>query len=341
MTNWERRLGYFWLFTGLITAVAFLSPGMFSTIAFLLIVTIIGVPIAFALNSLPSLFLYLTAMLPIYLLLRWYSRGVAALVSLATVVGVMITIPLIANHLLEERVTSMISDDFGAPIILPANSQVALLHGYHQTAELPEQCERDCQRMLLSGTARQVLIGNTAALHEPTQLYRYWIDEERDACSPSILSDVRAENEDVGKNAPFPRPFLSDKLYMKRPYRCIYRKTASLNEADAVLAQRFLPDRHNAALIAGRFDPRFGSIDHFDWKAAFVRENGRLERVMKRSRVTARPLAVPLQINPPFWFDVKTPGSWRRGKPIAAGLEQTAYLSELIKNDVRVRDLVD
>lgn len=276
MARGERWLIDIWVVAAIWTLLSFAIYQLPNMIVVVLMLIGIGVPLAMLLSALPTVFLYMTAAAPIYLLLRRRSRVLAGVVAAIGVAAVATVLPLRANDRLEREVRDFARNDRGEPMLLPSGNVVAYLSSYGASFDWNRYgCEDVCQRLLLSGAAREVLLGDVAALDGKAAMTRYWIAPAKGPCPKARLSPVYADERDVGKDAPFPRPFLSSKLgEIFGDGNCLYEGRVTIDAADVVLVSSY--DYGRAASVAEhRFDPRLGYFLRRDYVAIQVRtQNG-------------------------------------------------------------------
>jgi hypothetical protein len=320
--------------------MALTMTGLTSLIVFVLMITIIGFPIAFLLLQFSTAFLYLSASLPFYLLFRRKSRRIAAAISIITTLAVMTAIPLIVNSKLAEKLALISSKDGGMAINVPKDSTVAVLTAYAPYSSDTE-CEDDCQRLLFSGVAHAVIRGHVSALHDKSaKLQRYWLGPAMGPCHPAPMTMARAMPEDVGNY--FPLPLLQEKA--RDAYgdgKCFFAQKVQLTEADVILARDDYafgkPERQRPE----QADLRFMRLDRNQWVGVWTRSKGGLPQAMKQSYASAHKLAVPLQFAAPFVFDVYSSAQWHTNGLIEVGRQPAYGLAIFITNDTRVRGFTD
>lgn len=335
-TRFEKRLACLWLIAAFWTILCFFATGLTSLISFILIMTIIGIPLALLLGLLPTLLLYLTAAAPVYLLFRKRSRLLGAIVSVVLAGAAGIGLPVAVNRQLADRVTAATSNDSGGPLKVPEGSTLAYLSDYRFGSNI--ECEDYCQRLLFSGTARTVIRGSIDALgNKSTQLRRYWLGPAKGPCRPAQMTPARADERDVGHY--FPLPLLQQKA--QQAYgegKCFFEAKATLDEADLTFARSDFAGDH-ADNGREKIDLRLTRMLHHRWVAIYARSGPGSRQVMRLSNVAAVRLAVPLRLEAPFIFDTKSPGQWASDGIIERGRLAAYGLGEFVTNDVRVRGL--
>jgi hypothetical protein len=337
-TRFEKWLVCLWLIAAVWTMLSFFAVGLTSIIMFILMVTLVGIPLAFLLGLLPTVLLYLTGAAPIYLLFRKRSRALGVIVSIVLIGAVGIALPIVVNQKLTESVAAATLHDGGGPVEAPKGGIIAYLSAYGPFGSDIE-CEDYCQRLLFSGAARAVIRGNVEALAKrPTVLRRYWLGPAEGPCHPAKMTPARASEEDVGRY--FPVPFLQQKA--QQAYgegQCFFEAKATLDEADLTFARDdFAGERsHNDG--KPRIDLRLFKVLQQRWIATYKHSGTTQKQVMRVSHAVAARLAVPLRLEAPFVFDTYTPGHWATDGIIERGRWAKYGLSEFLVNDVRVRGL--
>jgi hypothetical protein len=339
--NKAEKIGlWLWVAAGIWTITAFAVTDLTSLLLFLLMISVIGLPVALLLPLLPSAFLYLSASAPLYLLLRRKSRRIAAAFSIGTTLAIMTAIPVIVNNKLAKQLVPMTSKDGGAAINVPSDSVVAVLSAYSPSSSDTE-CEEYCQRLLFSGVARAVIRGHVSALDKKSsKLQRYWLGPAKGPCRPAPMTKAYAMPQDIGHN--YPGRLLQERA--RDAYadgKCFFAQTARLAEADVVLAgdhfalemlERQRPDQPDLRLM---------QLDSHQWIGTWTRHKGGFRPAMRQSYASARKLEVPLLFDAPFTFDVYSPAQWRTDGLIEVGQKPPYGLAVFITNDTRVRGFKD
>lgn len=319
------------------TAISFLLGGLASLVMFLLMISIIGFPVAWLLSQSATVAFYLVASAPLYLLLRRWSRAAAAVIALGTSIGWATLVALKMNESAEAKVRAFIAKDTGGPVALQPGRRVARLYSWGKGFNWDNGCEDHCQRLLFSGVASEVLLGDLSAMQGKAALKRYRLDRSDGSCGPQRVTPAYADERDVARDF-FPRPLLSEKLAeINRQGRCLSEATANIREADYILFEQFQPNLRGSDHRA--FDPGMGQVSGLERKAVYQVGPDGFRTLFQRSYAVAPRLAVPLQIEMPFTFDTYVPGHWRTNGVLFAGNRGTAYLSELITNDLAVSGL--
>jgi hypothetical protein len=336
----ERWLLILWVAAIFWTLLAFVFPSLSSTVVVILTMLMVTIPVAMLLLFFPTLALYMTAGAPIYFLLRNKSRAVAFAAAFAVVAVPAFTIPIWANRTLEAEVARLGQRNYGGPITLPAGKNLAYLYDYGEGFDWDVGCDEQCQRLLFSGVADSVLLGDTSALKTGGKLKRYWLESSRVPCPFARLTKAYTDERELGRNAPYPRPLLADYFQRRANYtECWLEASAQLEQADVILAHwpSSIPKRH--AVLADRLDPRPIAAAETSEVAIYVRQPGQLRRVMRQTHASANLFRVPLLLDAPFVFATYTPGGWARSGVVAAGRQPEFGLQAFLKNDLTVRDL--
>ena len=334
LTRGERWLAWLWLIATIWTAIAFFATGLASLITFILLITIIGIPL---IALLPTVFLYMTAAAPIYLLLRRRSRLIGGVFSVLFVGSLAIVLPTVANRTMSERAEAATVYDGGELVKAQSGSVIAFLSGYGPAIG-DGGCDGYCQRLIFSGVARAVIRGNVDALKgKRTELWRYWIGPAKGKCRPAKMTPDRAEMQDIGSY--LPPPLLQQKAQQAyREGKCFFQAKAALGEADLILAQDNFVGTPLNRRPAIQVDFRPPQVSQ-SWVAIYSRSGAGHRQVMKATHILADRLAVPLRLEAPFQFDTYTPGHWTTNGRIERGRAAEYGLSAFLTNDVRVRGL--
>ena len=342
-TKGERWLLGLWIFALAWTALAFADPGLTSSVTYILILLIVTFPLGMLLLFLPTVALYLTIGAPIYIGLRRYSRRIACVVAAVIVLIPGFMIPINANRAIADQVTTIGQPARWAPVPVLPGQNVAYLYSYGPDSTGDYGCEDHCQRLLFTGVAGRVLLGDVASLKSGSGLKQYWLARSTRQCPTERFTDAYADERDMGRSAPFPRPLLTNYLRIQsNGDKCLYEAPAMLSEADIVLAQWFRPVGKVETIWAGRFDPRLGAVDSQSGAAIYRVRAGKLQRIRKKTYASALLLRVPLALDAPgisFVSGAKVSGRWSRSGSIERGEEPEFGLSKFITNDLSIRGL--
>lgn len=345
MTRLERRLFKLWLAVTVLTAVRW----FLGWIAVLLIFTGIGIPLASLLEVMPTVWLYATAFLLVYVPLRRtvqrpaFTPPVLAGLAAAIVVVFAFAVPLLANRLIERRAVAIMAGDMGAPPLIEPMDSVAIL--VDAGLGPPDgKCWDECQRLLFSGLARHVLHGSLDALgnleRSPTPLVRHSIVPFERGCDNALLYPTYASRAEW-RGRP-PPPLLWEKLADFAARRLCFRSDRTRDaRADLYLVSTYNFDPRRQRRDYPLFDLRLAPIEPFQRREVFRRQNERLVPLMRRTQLTFSRLAAPLRLTPPFTFDTHTPGHWTYRSTEQRGLPPSydEMMGHWLRNDVRVTGL--
>lgn len=335
LEKWLKRL----LLAALFNTCIWLS-GMGCLLQAALIVSIIGVPLALFLTASPTILLYMLIGLPLWLLVR--RRGLEAAIAAAAVpmLAVAVLVPLWANRRIDAQAAALVGRDHGGPLRLPTGKAVAWLEPQDRPGAA--ECGEICQRLLFSGTARMVLVGEPGALSGAAPLTAWYIGPRRGPCRPPALPAVLATPEDLGmEHIGVRRPSLSSRLAaVYGDGQCLFAEPRGIGTADIVLvSERFagasLTDP-NAA-----FDLQLVRVDRFGRIRILIRRNGRLVELVRRSRGVAYRLTGLLALTPPSGDDSGSrPGHWSWDTR-ELGDRKRYWIGQFVLNPLWVGGLVD
>jgi hypothetical protein len=348
MKRTERWVIWLWILSLLAAATAVFAPGLYNFLTIFLILVLVGIPLAYILQILPTLALWLTLAAPAWLLLRRrgpLAASAGALLGVASAAAVLGGFPRLANRGIDARLDAMMADDRAEPVTLPPGALMAVLEN-HDPGATPD-CNWHCQRLLFSGAATEVMLGTPDALKRPDAvLPRYWIGPAQGPCIWPKLPNLFADYEDLGiadsadPRMPTPPPVLSQAISrLAGDGRCLFRGQGRLTRAAVVI----LP-----MILLGKTRPT-GSMDfsldpvasiYGSRQEVLVRRQGRLTTAWRQTFVRAAPMAVPLNVQPYEAFDIKTQGGWRREQR-ERGKISGVSLHQIFTNDLVVRGLVD
>lgn len=332
LEKWLRRL----LLASAVNTMLWLS-GLGCLVQALLLVSIIGIPLALFLAASPTILLYLLIGLPLWLVFRRRSIDVAVAAAAAPMLAVAVLVPLWANRKVEAEAKAWKSGDRGGPLRLPTGRSVALL----DSDDAPGVCGEMCQRLLFSGAARMVLVGRPAALNGAAPLTAWFIAPNRGPCRPPSLPALRAQKQDLGFDMIGEHlPYLSSRLAAVYGVgHCLFAETRRIDSADIVLSDEYIG---NGPGPRGTFDLRLVRVDRYGRFRILFRVDGRLIEQMRRSRGIAYPLAGLLALTPPSGDDSGTqPGHWTWGHARDLGDRKRYWIFQYIVNDLSIGGLVD
>lgn len=316
----------------------------------LLLMSVIGIPLALLLNLLPGVWIYLTIALSIYALLRlvWREASPLWMVMFAVIPSLAMGffVPLLANKATEKRVTALLAQDHGEPPILPRGLSIVL--AIDRGLGSPNKCWDTCQRLLFSQTASsfvEVPLDQLPMLASlPSRARRFSLGPIGKECNNTRLVASYASEEEVGNMHPPPR--LWDKLpELAQQGLCVHD-----NEVRDVRSDVLVIDQKNydPAFRAFRFDGpgwrlSFNPIEPFERREVFRRTQKGWTRLMRRTEVRYAQLSTPLWLVPGFTFDTSTPTHWKWQNHRAVGRPIEIYIpttwSGILANDLSIRGL--
>ena len=344
----DRRLLYLWLMMTLGAGCAIFLP----VIVILLMLTLVGIPLAWLMGLSPGAWIYFTPTLAIYMILRRVSEGTPRLVILVAAallpLAVGFGIPWWANRITEQRVHALISQDHGAPPILPAG--LSITHAIDRGLGSPGKCWDTCQRLLFSRMARSFievpldLLPKQASL--PTPARRFSLGPVGPECNNARLQTTYATTAEIGREVPPPPPPLSDKLEdFAQEGLCLHDDAVRDVRSDVLVVERW---NYDPAFRGFHFDGEgyrlsLHPIAPFKRREVFRRTPSGLVRLMRRTEVRYARLAEPLWLSPGFSFDTASPThwAWRDQRIVGSPVESSkpTQWNGLIANDLAVRGL--
>lgn len=351
MRKIDRWLFHIWVAATVGAACAVLFQGI---AVWLLMLSIIGIPVALLLPVMPGLWIYLTPTLAIYAALRKVSTATHPLIIL----GSAMVLPLIAGFLIprwanagtDERINALLADDHGAPPTLPVG--LSITHAIDQGLGSSGKCWELCQRILLSRTAKSVVevpidkLPSLASL--PIPVHRYSLGPVGERCNHARLKAAYATSEETGRAAPLLRPpLLWDKLYDLQDQEglCLHDDAVQDARSDILVVER---RNYDPAFRGFQFGGKgwrltLHPIEPFKRREVFRRTPTGMVRLMRRTNVRYAHLAEPLWITPAFTFDISTPTHWTWTEERVAGMPVEKYKptgwTEIIANDLSVHGL--
>ncbi|WP_150291517.1 hypothetical protein [Sphingobium estronivorans] len=344
----DRRLFYIWLLGTIGTACAIFLPG----IVVLLMLTLIGIPLAWLIVLAPGAWIYLTPTLAIYMILRRVSDGTPRLAMLAAAailpLAVGFGIPRWANGITERRVQALIAQDHGAPPILPVGLSVT--HAIDRGLGSSGKCWDICQRLLFSLVAKSFvevpLDKLSMRASRLTSARRFSLGPIGPGCNNERLQTTYATSAEIGREIPPPPPPLSDKLEnFAEEGLCLHDDAVRDVRSDVLIVERW---NYDPAFRSFRFDGEgwrlsLHPITPFKRREVFRLTPSGLVRLMRRTEVRYARLAEPLWLSPGFSFDTASPThwAWRDQRVIGSPVEsfQPTKWNGLIANDLAVHGL--
>ncbi len=343
----DRRLLYLWLLITLGACCAIFLPGM----VILLMLTLIGIPLAWLIALMPGAWIYFTPTLTIYTILRKVSGSTPRFVMFAAAatlpLAVGFGIPWWANAVTEQRVQALIAQDHGAPPTLPANLSVT--HAIDRGLGSSGKCWDICQRLLFSRTAKSFIEVPLDMLSKqvslPTPARRFSLGPIG-GCNNARLKATYATPAEIGREVPPPPPPLWAKLEnFAREGLCLHDDAVRDVRSDVLIVER----RNNDPASRGfRFDGKGWQLSllpiaPFKRREVFRRTPSGLVRLMRRTEVRYARLAEPLWLSPGFSFNMASPThwAWRDQRVVGSPVEsfQPTQWNGLIANDLAVHGL--
>jgi len=316
----------------------------------LLILSIIGMPLAMLLGILPGFWIYLTPTLALYALVRVVWRRAHPLVLLVVAaippLALGFIVPVLANRVTEERVAAILARDHGAPPMLPHGLSIA--YAIDQGLGSPDTCWDTCQRLLFSQTATsfvQVPLDKVPLLASlPDPVRRFSLGSLGTGCDNSRLQATYASEKEAGRVYPMPR--LWDKLpQLARQGLCLHDDAVRDARADVLVVERW---NYDPAFRGFRFDGRgwrlsLHPIVPFKRREVFRRTPNGWARLMRRTEVRYARIAAPLWLVPGFSFDTVSPSHWKWRDQRTAGSPIEFYhptrWNGILANDLAVQGL--
>lgn len=314
--------------------------------------TIIGMPLAFLINLMPGVWIYLTPTLAIYFFLRRALRRVPPLVALATAalppIALGFLIPALANHETDKKVESLIRQDFGDPPVLPP--RLSITHAIDRGLGSSGTCWDHCQRLLFSGTAKSIVevpldsLPMLASL--PTPAHRFSLGKSGPDCNTARLRPTYASAAEIGREVPPSPPLLSAKLEdFAEKGLCLHDDTVRDARSDILLVERW---NYDPSFSGFRFEGvgfrlSLHPIAPFGRREVFRQTASGMERLMRRTHVRYAHLAKPLWLWPGLSLDTSTPTHWawvdyrKAGSPVTT-FDPTRW-NAFLANDLSIRGL--
>lgn len=324
----------------------FLAP-----ILVLLILSIIGIPLAMLLGILPGVWVYLTPTLALYGLLRVSRRRARPLLLLVVAaippLAAGFFVPLLANRATEERVGAILAQDHGEPPMLPRG--LSIVYAVDRGLGSPDKCWDTCQRLLFSQTAAsfaEVSLKHVPLLASlPKPVRRFSLGPIGTGCENSRMQGTYASEKEVGRI--HPAPLLWDKLpQLARQGLCLHDDAVRDARPDVLVINRW---NYDPAFRGFRFDGSgwrlsLHPIAPFRRREVFRRRTPEgWTRLMRRTEVQYARLTAPLWLVPGFSFDTASPThwQWRNQRTVGSPIEhyQPTNWNGIIANDLAVQGL--
>lgn len=280
LSRLERWLVWLWVMTTG-AAAAGLAWGVF----WWWVMFIVTIPLVFAAYFAPSLWLYLTPALLIWLALRRrpYTAGLTATAAIALIA---VGAPTLMNSHLAAQIRRAAASDRGSPVAVgTAGGTIAWMNGKE------EYCSSDCLRFLITGRARAVLTG--PALQGPPDLNR-----------PTLRIRLVPWSDDRGCPLPPRVKELVHVAYLALidPDQCVAFDRVPLRTARLIFNQQW-PSRHADEKLPS---PRIS----LHRQEVYAVQNGQPRLLMRRTDARSPKLAVPLLLWPRNGADTSIPAQW-------------------------------
>lgn len=311
----DRRLLYLWMLVTLGAGCAI----FLETIVILLMLTLIGVPLALFITLMPGAWIYFTPTLAIYMILCRVSGGTPRLVLLAAAailpLAVGYAIPWWANGITERRVLAMIAQDHGAHPILPAG--LSLTHAMDRNLYSSGNCRDICQRLLFSGAAKSFIavphdmLTQQASLLTPAR--RFSLGPIGPGCNNARLQTAHATSADIGREVQLPLPPLSDKLEDFAQERvCLHDDPVRDARSDVLVVERsnFDPAFSDFSFNGHGYRLTLHPIVPLKRREVFRHTPSGVVRLMRRTEVRYARLKAPLWLWPSSSLTTQSPTHW-------------------------------
>ncbi len=294
LARWERGALRLWI---LVTGSA--AAGMLLGVFWWWGVLIVTIPMLFAAYYGPTIWLYLTPSLLVWLALRRRSVPLAAVASLGAMLFVAMGVPWLLNRAEARAAAGWPAGDRKGTVAIPPHSRVALLDDLRGT-----YCDDKCVALLLDRDADSVLLDTPgpAPLDLGRAVARLRLLPRGDPPCPAARWPADAENpigrvEDLGRR--LGEVFGSD--------RCLIIDRGPLTEATLLFVHRF---EHG---LRDNPDDRWPRLGNPRWRAEALARDGAVMAVLARKSWTClRPLSTPLMLFPLTGADTSNPATWRR-----------------------------
>jgi len=349
MKNFDIRILRLWAAVTVGALITLFLPGLL----WMLLISVIGIPIAFMLNLMPNAWIYLTIALLFYGTFRlvWRHKSLVTMLVVAAIPPLVagFLVPILANDITDERVARIMADDYGSPPTLPRGLSIVFANDWR--SESQEKCWEICQRLLFSQTAKsfvQVPLDKVPVLASLTKsARRFSLGPIGPACNNSRLEASYSSNKEAGNVRP--TPLLWDKLpELARHGLCVHDDAVRDARADVlVIDQRsYDPSRRGFAFDGEGWRLTLHPIEPFTRKEVFRRTPTGWKRLMRRTEVEYADLAVPLMLVPGGSFNTTWPTHWKWVKSRAGGNQisgrnpnQFIGWEGILANDLTVKGL--
>ena len=290
LSRWERRAIWLWLMTSGAAAAAMVL-GVF----WWWIVLIVTVPFVFAAYYAPTLWLYLTPALLIWLTLRRWPLA-AVLSASAAIATIAVGVPAILNRHLEAQARAAVASDHGKPVeVGAAGGTIAWLGGDE------EYCSDECLRFLITGRAKAVLLGPALqGLPDPDRDYLRihlvpWSDDRGCPLPAGVEKIVYVQH-----------------LRLIDPDQCVAFDRVPLATARLVFNVDLYPQGVRDDRLPS-LRPQLKRVEAYQWQSL------RPKLVFRRTDASAPSVGMPLSLWPYNGADTSSPAQWRSDGEIRAG----------------------
>lgn len=258
-------------------------------LAVLAMISIIGLPLALLMALVPPVFVVLLVARLIAIPLE--TTGVMSrLACLVLALAVLAIPPFVINAGLDRRAADLVAADIPTPPGRLDGATIALRLASHGGFLREEtRCDDLCQRMLLSGAARRVLMVTGADVSKPPDAAMPAISFRLETRPTCPIVHLRGGVHDV---TPAPeRPAVDPSHRMRLAIaegRCLIEETAALGEADSIVS--FGPVAQGKTAFAAGFDP-FADTVRASRLEVFRKGSGGFEATYRRTYVRVERLA--------------------------------------------------
>lgn len=266
----------------LVSAAIFLTP-LGAGITVVLMISIIGIPVALFLSLIPPLALLLALATVFAYPVRRFGWPAVVLAFLPAA-AVMYYAPVLLNRTADERAFALVAGDIeGKPEAFAGRSLAIFVKPKHDN-----DCLDFCQRALISGAVETFIVARPKTWPEPDfseEGVGYWL-EKRQSCEPRKLRD-NTRGYPVALQEPSAAPAMR---LLAASGTCLVSGPKRVADADAALFHREMID---AVFDRNTLDPFYVPIraTRLSW---YARDNGVLTEKLRRTAVEYMTLQAPL-----------------------------------------------